>query len=213
MKIWGAKNLILTTTLILACTVPTYGESLFSAGISENQAYAVVQPRSLYNNGVAKVVGDIVTIQIDETITNDDNMKYKLERKSTLDDKFSPLINKALPERWRIPGELNGFGGGQNVENTINRNRTVNYKDTVSAQVTQVLPNGNLLVQGKKATISNGEKVNLIISGIVDPRWIKRDGSVSSHQVANLQMAFVGDGTVSRSDNEGLVNKFVRFLF
>ena len=69
------------------------------------------------------------------------------------------------------------------------------------------------MVQGKKATISNGEKVNLIISGIVDPRWISREGVIESGKVANLQMAVVGDGTVSRSDNEGLVNKFVRFLF
>ena len=140
-------------------------------------------------------------------------MKYKLERSSELNDSFSGLINKALPEKWRIPSELNGFGGGQSIDNTITRNRAVSYQNTVSAQVTQVLPNGNLLVQGKKATISNGEKVNLIISGIVDPRWISREGVIESGKVANLQMAVVGDGTVSRSDNEGLVNKFVRFLF
>ena len=126
---------------------------------------------------------------------------------------FSPLINKALPEKWRIPGELNGFGGGQSIDNTITRNRAVTYENTISAQVVQVLPTGNLLVQGKKATINNGEKVNIIISGIVDPRWIDRDGKIVSSRVANLQMAVVGDGTVSRSDNEGLVNKFVRFLF
>ena len=213
MRNWGAKNLTLIMILTLACSLPSYAESLFISGVSENQAYAQIQPRSLYNNGVAKSVGDIVTIELNETITTNDTMKYKLERNSTLNDKFSPLINKALPEKWRIPGELNGFGGGQNVENTVNRNRTVTYTNTISAQVMQVLPNGNLLVQGKKATISNGEKVNLIISGIVDPRWLSRAGSIDSSKVANLQMAIVGDGTVSRSDNEGLVNKFVRFLF
>ena len=213
MRNWGAKNLILVMAITLAYSMPSYGESLFISGVSENQAYAQLQPRSLYNNGVANVVGDIVTIVLNETITTNDTMKYKMERNSSLNDKFSPLINKALPEKWRIPGELNGFGGGQSVENTVNRNRTVTYTNTISAQVMQVLPNGNLLVQGKKATISNGEKVNLIISGIVDPRWLSRAGSIESSKVANLQMAIVGDGTVSRSDNEGLVNKFVRFLF
>jgi len=212
MKIWGVKNLIIAM-VILMTTLPACAESLFYTGISENQAYGNVQPRSLYNSGRARSVGDIVTIELNETITSNDSMKYKLDRNSKLNDSFSGLINKALPEKWRIPSELNGFGGGQTVNNTVTRDRTVTYKNTISAQVTQVLPNGNLLVQGKKATISNGEKVNLIISGIVDPRWITRTGVIDSGKVANLQMAVVGDGTVSRSDNEGLVNKFVRFLF
>ncbi len=212
MKVWGEKNLIIALIIIMSA-LPTYAESLFQTGISENQAYYSVQPRSLYNSGRARGVGDIVTIELDESITTNDSMKYQLERSSELNDSFSGLINKALPESWRIPAELNGFGGGQSVNNTVTRNRAVTYQNTVSAQVTQVLPNGNLLVQGKKATISNGEKVNLIISGIVDPRWISREGVIESGKVANLQMAVVGDGTVSRSDNEGLVNKFVRFLF
>ena len=212
MKIWGAKNLIIGVAMVTLLNLPCYAESLFSTGISENQTYGAIRPRSLYNYGSAKNVGDIVTIEIDETITSNDSLKYNYERNTTLEDNFSGLINKALPEKWRIPSELNGFGGGQAVNNTLTRGRNLTYKNTITAQVTQVLPNGNLLVQGKKATLNNGEKVNLIVSGIVDPRWISRTGSVQSSKVANLQFAVVGDGTVSRSDNEGLVNKFVRFL-
>ncbi len=212
MKFRGEKKLIIAVMALGLC-MPACAESLFYTGISENQAYSSVQPRSLYNSGRARGVGDLVTIELDDTIATTDSMQYKLERSSELEDSFSGLINKALPEKWRIPSELNGFGGGQSVNNTVTRNRSVNYKNTISAQVTQVLPNGNLLVQAKKTTISNGERVNLIISGIVDPRWINREGVISSGKVANLQMAVVGDGTVSRSDNEGLVNKFTRFLF
>ena len=162
MKVWGEKNLIIAMMALLI-GLPASAESLFYTGISENQAYGNIQPRSLYNSGRARGVGDIVTIELDETISTGDSLKYQLERSSELEDSFSGLINKALPEKWRIPNELNGFGGGQSVNNTITRNRAVSYQNTVSAQVTQVLPNGNLLVQGKKATISNGEKVNLII--------------------------------------------------
>ena len=199
--------------MVTLLNLPCAAESLFSTGISENQTYGSIRPRSLYNYGSAKNVGDIVTIEIDESISSNDSLKYNYERNTTLEDNFSGLINKALPEKWRIPSELNGFGGGQAVNNTLTRGRNLSYKNTITTQVTQVLPNGNLLVQGKKATLNNGEKVNLIISGIVDPRWISRTGSVESSKVANLQFAIVGDGTVSRSDNEGLVNKFVRFLF
>ena len=112
MKIWGAKNLIIAM-VILMTTLPACAESLFYTGISENQAYGNVQPRSLYNSGCARSVGDVVTIELNETITSNDSMKYKLDRNSKLNDSFSGLINKALPEKWRIPSELNGFGGGQ----------------------------------------------------------------------------------------------------
>lgn len=210
MNTWGQKIIIILMLVVISS--PVFAESLFSTGISQN--HYPVQPRSLYNSGRAKTIGDIVTVLLEENIVANDSLKFKIVRASKVNDNFTPLINRALPEKWRLPTEdINGFGGGQDIQNTISNDRTVTYKDKITAQVTQVLPNGNLLVQGKKATVNNGERVDLVLSGVVDPRFITRDGTIDSAKVANLQLAFQGQGTVSRSSNEGLVNKFVRFLF
>ncbi len=208
---FGEKSLIVVILMgLITLASPAFCESLFTSGVSQNYYN---QPRSLYNSGRANAIGDLVTIKVEETIVAKDNLKYTLGKSSKLQDSFSGLLNHFLPTGWKVPSELNGFGGGQNVENAVNTDRTVTYKDTITAQVMQVLPNGNLIVQGKKATINSGEKVNLIVSGIVDPRFLARDGSIASNQVANFQIALVGEGTVSRSNNEGFINKFARFLF
>ena len=85
--------------------------------------------------------------------------------------------------------------------------------DKVVAQVVQVLPNGNLLVQGKKSLVNQNERVDLIVSGIVDPKWINQSGEILSSHIANLQFAMNGTGTVSRGQNEGILDKAVRTIF
>ena len=53
----------------------------------------------------------------------------------------------------------------------------------------------------------------MLISGIVDPKWINQSGKINSSQVANLQFAMSGAGTVSRGQNEGILNKAIRSVF
>ena len=55
--------------------------------------------------------------------------------------------------------------------------------------------------------------MDLIVTGLVDPRWIDSNGRVYSYNVANLQFALSGRGSISRSQNEGIFNRFVKYLF
>ena len=87
------------------------------------------------------------------------------------------------------------------------------FGDIISVQVVQQMPNGNLVVQGKKTIVSSNERMDLIVTGVVDPRSINALGQVSSNRVANLQFAQSGRGSVSRSGNEGIINKFIKYLF
>ena len=83
----------------------------------------------------------------------------------------------------------------------------------MTTQVVQVLPNGNLVIQGKKVTINAGEKTQVVISGIIDPRFITNAGTVQSQHIANLQLAVVGNGTISRYDSESIMNRVFNHLF
>lgn len=210
------KGIALIITALTVMTVVTVNneasaESLFRAGVSES--HYPIQPRSLYGSVRAKTVGDIITIYLNEQMQSTDKSDLQVTRDSTITDRFSQLINIFLPRGFKIPQEVNQFGGGQEVANNTQTERVVTFSDNIAAQVTQVLPNGNLVVQGKKATVNAGEKVNIIVSGIVDPRQLSTAGVIESKYVANLQVGMVGDGTVSRSNHEGIINKFVRFLF
>ncbi|MDD3014312.1 MAG: flagellar basal body L-ring protein FlgH [Candidatus Gastranaerophilales bacterium] len=204
-------NKIIIAFIVLAViNTPVCAESLFRAGISQEN-FPIV-PRSLFSSVKAKGMGDIVTVVISESLTSSDVLSLDISKKSTTTDNFSSLLNKLLPGK-PVPSGINNFGGSHTNASQSTVGRTKKFTDIISTQVVQVLPNGNLVIQGKKTEISHGEKVDLIISGIIDPRLLSTTGTINSSQIANLQLAVVGKGTISRSDSEGTVNKVIRYLF
>ena len=183
-------------------------ESLFSLNASQN---ALIEPKALYASVRARGVGDLVSIILDEAPTMTDNGTYSTEKTSSLAENFSNAINTIF--KTKLKGALNGTNGNLSVDGSTQVSRNLKLSDTVVAQVVQVLPNGNLLVQGKKSLVNQNERVDLIISGVVDPKWINQSGEINSSHVANLQFAMNGAGTVSRGQNEGILDRAIRTVF
>lgn len=185
-------------------------ESLFVLGAS--QSFYAAEPKSLYGSVRARSVGDLVTIILSEKVTFSDSLNYAAERSSNTVDNFTTFINKLLPG-VPLNNQFNNFGGSNQVDSQTSNERSLNVSDYVTVQVVQLLPNGNLMVQGKKTLLNGNERVDLLVSGVVDPRWINDTGQVSSRNVANLQFALAGKGSISRGRNEGIFNRVIRYLF
>ena len=198
----------LMVSLIILSTMSVYAESLFSLNASQN---AVIEPRALYSSVRARGVGDLVSIVIDEAPNMVDTGAYNTQKSSSLAENFTNAINILF--KTKLKGALNGTDGSFDVQGQTQLSRSLTLSDVVVAQVVQVLPNGNLLVQGKKSLVNQNERLDLIISGIVDPKWINQSGEIYSSQVANLQFAMNGAGTVSRGQNEGILNRTIRTIF
>ncbi len=196
-------SLILSSMLTLA-----HGESLFSLNASQS---SMIEPRALFSSVRARGVGDLVSIVIDEAPAMSDTGTYSTSKSNSIAENFTTALNTIF--KTKLKGALDGVNGDIDVGGTTQLARTMSLSDTVVAQVVQVLPNGNLLVQGKKSLVNQNERMDLIISGIVDPKWINQSGEVLSSQVANLQFAMNGSGTVSRGQNEGILDKAIRTIF
>jgi len=201
-------SLLLVTVLFI--NSPICAESLFKSGVTEN-AYTV-QPKPLFSTVRAKSVGDIVTINISEAVSTSDTTTFSDKDSSSLTNNFSSLWNQLLPFKL-LPTGLNNFGGSTTVNKQAATTRATTLTDVVTTQVVQILPNGNLLVQGKKTSINAKERLELVISGIVDPRLLDSTGAINSNLVANLQVAVTGKGDVSTSASESPIMKYVRYLF
>ncbi len=198
----------LALTLIIFSTLAAGAESLFSLNASQN---AVIEPRALYSSVRARGVGDLVSIVIDEAPSMSDSGTYSTSKSSSLAENFTNALNTIF--KTSLKGALDGTNGTLDVSGATQMTRSMVLTDTVVAQVVQVLPNGNLLVQGKKSLVNQNERIDLIISGIVDPKWINQSGEILSSQVANLQFAMNGAGTVSRGQNEGILDRAIRTIF
>ena len=207
------KVLIMLTALLMiaqgAQMQSAKAESLFVLGTSQS-FYS--EPKSLFGGVRARSVGDIVTIVLSENISFNDSLNYTSDRSSNTVDNFTNFINKILPGT-PLNNQFNNFGGSNSVDSTTSNQRSVGINDSVTVQVVQMLPNGNLMVQGKKTLVNGAERVDLLVSGVVDPRFIDQKGQVYSKNVANFQFALAGKGAVSRAGNEGIINRAVKYLF
>lgn len=202
------KVLVSSLILMSMMVVPAVqAESLFTLGASQH--YQGV-PRSLFGGVQARQIGDLISIIMDENISLNDNLTYSSEKSSTTVDTFTTFINKWFGISLK---NSDGFGGSNEVSNSAVGSRAMKLGDKIACQVVQQLPNGNLSVQGKKTIVNGNERMDFIVTGVVDPRWLNVDGEIYSYNVSNLQFALSGRGSISRSQNEGIFNRFVKYLF
>ena len=202
------KVLVSALILMSVLAVPTVqAESLFTLGATQQYQGT---PRSLFGGVQARQIGDLISIIMSENITLNDNLTYSAEKSSTTVDTFTTFLNK-----WfglSLKG-TDGFGGSNEVSNSAVGSRAMTLGDKIAVQVVQQLPNGNLSVQGKKTIVNGNERMDFIVTGVIDPRWLNVNGEIYSYNVSNLQFALSGRGSISRSQNEGIFNRFVKYLF
>jgi flagellar L-ring protein precursor FlgH len=200
-------GLIIMTLLILVLQ-PVSAESLFTLGATQNYQGT---PRSLFGGVQAHQIGDLISIRMAENVSVSDNLTYSSAKESNTTDSFTSFLREWF--HLSFLKNTGGYGGSNEVSNSANGQRALSMGDRIACQVVQQLPNGNLGIQGKKTLVNGNERVDFIVTGVVDPRWLNVDGEVYSYNVSNLQFALSGRGSVSRSQNEGIFNRFIRYLF
>ncbi|MGB0671591.1 MAG: flagellar basal body L-ring protein FlgH, partial [Rhodospirillales bacterium] len=109
---------------------------------------------------------------------------------------YENSISKIFPHTAR-PASLISFNNVHSTsgEGTIERSETISL--TFAAVVTQILPNGNLVVIGRQELRVNKELRELLVSGVVNPGDIDPDNIIDHTKIAEMRVAYGGRGTLS----------------
>lgn len=140
--------------------------------------------------------GDILTIRINIADRAEVGNNTSRTRAGSENAGISSLLGleKLLPgdpsDLANASSKSQSTGGGN-----ISRSETINM--TMSAIVTGVLPNGNLLIRGRQEMRVNFELRELIVSGIIRPQDIARDNSIPHSKIAEARISYGGRGQLS----------------
>src|SRR5215472_1118751 len=156
--------------------------------------------RAFFNDQRAHQVGEILTVKVNINDTAEFQGQTQLQRSTTEEAAITKYIGANTitnPAKAVLPGSLlNADGNTQ-----MNGNGTINRQDqlvtTVAAVVTQVLPNGNLVIEGKQEIRLNSEMRVLIVAGVTRPENIESDNTIVLPKIAEARVAYGGKGTVT----------------
>ena len=168
------------------------------------------QPNSLWKAGSraffkdqrAAQVGDILTVLVNFTDKAQFNNETQLQRTTNEQDTmpqvmgFQTQIQRILPHAAN-PANLIDITGATNNDGkaTINRQEQVTLE--VAALVTQVLPNGNLVVQGHQEIRVNYEVRDLQVTGVLRPQDISSINTVALDKLAEARVSYGGRGQLT----------------
>jgi flagellar L-ring protein precursor FlgH len=170
----------------------------------------VHQPNSLWRSGArgffkdqrASRVGDIltVTVSIDDKAELENSTKRKRANSENLGINqlagVASEVSKIL-SKGAIPSDLIDVGSDASSEGSGSVDRTEALETTVAAIVTQVLPNGNLVIEGKQEVRVNFEVRELIVAGIVRPEDISNNNMITSEKIAEARISYGGRGQIT----------------
>ena len=169
---------------------------------------ASYNPNSLWRNGSraffkdqrAMQVGDIMTVKVKFT----DNAKIENGTKRSRDSKEDSGITDFAGSKLLtgsaaqvLPGKILSADSTASTDNKGTVNRQEALLTNVAAVVTQVLPNGNLVVEGKQEIRVNFEIRELVVAGVVRPEDIESDNTIDSTKIAQARIAYGGRGQIT----------------
>jgi flagellar L-ring protein FlgH len=165
-------------------------------------------PNSLWRNGSraffkdqrAHQVGDILTVKV--KITDNATMANETQRQRTNkeDSGVTDFIgSKTLGNsaaKSILPGRILTADSSSNSDGKGQITRNEQLLTNVAGVVTQVLPNGNMVIEGKQEIRVNFEIRELIVAGIVRPEDIESDNTIDSTKIAEARIAYGGRGQI-----------------
>jgi flagellar L-ring protein FlgH len=201
---WGFTVFALFILLLVAIAPMLHAESLWPSGTG-------APTKSMFADRKAAAKGDILTIIVAESAVAQSSQNKSSTRESSLQDAISRFVYPALGmHKGQLPGMgatgSASYSGGGDVSNTQS------LSARAAVQVTDVLPNGNLVIEGVRVVTFSGETQYVVLRGIVRHDDISRENSIISTNIADARVEFHSEGSLTEAQKRGWAAKIYEKL-
>ena len=166
---------------------------------------AAYNPNALWRNGSraffkdqrAHQIGDILTVKVNFTDKANIANETQRSRANTEDSGITNFFGAKKVLGTTLPGRLMTADSTSSSDGKGSVQRQEALTTNVAGVVTQVLPNGNLVIEGKQEIRVNFEMRELIVAGIVRPEDIESDNTIDSSKIAQARISYGGRGQIT----------------
>ena len=198
----AAGRPLINTPVVIPDPEPAAHGSLWRAG-----------SKQFFKDSRAHAVGDMVTVVVSEVSEAEVEAATATTRSHSSEAGVTNLLNVA----GKLTSRGIDTGAAGLLDTDSNRTFTgegdTERKDSLSARiaavVTQVLPNGYLVIQGKREVVVNYELKELMIQGIVRPEDISATNTIPSEKIAEARVFYAGRGLVDESQTPSYGVRFI----
>lgn len=194
-------KLFLITALTLS-TVTVRADSLWASPTNPE--------RSMFADNKASRKGDILTVVVDESANQTTSQQKKTSKDSEINAGvtqflFPPSVSGLGTKGGQTPGTSlaakSSFTGGGEVDNSHS------LTARTAVLVTDVLPNGNLVIEGVRVVMFSGETQYVVLHGLVRPDDIASTDTVASSNIADVRIEFISKGSLTDAQKAGWLTK------
>jgi flagellar L-ring protein precursor FlgH len=177
----------------------------------------------LFKDTRARSIGDVVTITITENTVVAENDVRNLNRTTNGSGSVTIFDRLRTPASTGTAAGTTGTAGqtllqaptqttSMTFAGTAATTSNQVFTDTVAATVVDVLPNGNLVIEGYRNRVVQGEERTLRFTGVVRQYDIRTGNVVPSTAVANFRISYLGRGPATRTTKQGFLTRINSLL-
>jgi len=186
----------IAVSLLLLAVSTAAGQSLWKDGASH----------SMMSDRRARSVGDLITIIVAENNTATKDNSTQSSKSSAIDASittflYSPAASSFLTKSGQMPAmkttAKQDFDGGGKINNSEK------ISARIAVRVVDTLPNGNLLIEGRRTISFAGETQDAVLRGVVRSEDVSPNNTVFSYNVADATIRYFSKGTVTDTQRKG----------
>lgn len=160
----------------------------------------------------ARGVGDILTVVVSESATSNVSASTNAMKKDSNNVNLPVVQALKLPLIRQIIGDL-GSSADSTVSGQGSSSNSSSMTARVAVMVKEVLPNGNMVVEGTRWVKVNKEETNITFTGIVRRDDVRADNTVMSQDVAEAKITNISKGLVAERQRKGIITRILDWLF
>ena len=184
---------------------PTVEESPPTGGL-----FAPKRKLTLFADVRAYEVGDIVSVLLVESTSAAKSADTELDKGSSVDIANPTIVG--APVEWSTNGNSYNLNMGLDSTSSFGGEASSSQNNSllgsIAVQVSQVLPNGNLMIQGEKWIQINQGDEYIKLRGIIRPEDLSATNSIPSTLVADARISYGGTGPLEETNSPGWLTRF-----